>query len=193
MFLQTGRNRLIPHCFNVHIIPQPPVQPLSGCDELRQIAPPMAFFGEKVALSRRGIWKYPSTCCVLWGNTHENRVFYDRNPWNTHEIPMLLERTFENWCLAIKQLGQLRISQSEKERYGLLWHAVAMTYNNQSFQIWKFWSSSWPKLGSQSESGGLSEAKIGTAGTVLSLVGKMFLGFSGFTQKIVVSMVWYSM
>ena len=35
------------------------------------------------------------------------------------------------------------------------------------------------KLGSQSESGVLSEAKIGTAGTVLSLVGKMFLGFSG--------------
>ena len=79
MFLQTGRNRLRPHCFNVHIIPQPPVQPLSGCDELRQIAPPMAFLGEKVALSRRGIWKYPSTCCVLWGNTHEN-LFYDRNP-----------------------------------------------------------------------------------------------------------------
>ena len=80
-----------------------------------------------------------------FGNTHQHVVFYGEIPMKicftieTHEIPMLLERTFENWCLAIKQLGQLRISQSEKERYGLLWHAVAMTYNNQSFQKWKFY------------------------------------------------------
>lgn len=85
MFLQTGRYRLRPHCFNVHIIPQPPVQPLSGCDELRQIAPLMAFYGEipmkigcftiethEIPMKYPCFWNVPSKIDVLRSNNWDN-------------------------------------------------------------------------------------------------------------------------